>query len=167
LIKALERRAHGLHGCKHDLQPDLHRCKSAGRDAGQVFRAIGLEHSDGLGACDAQFVKRRALRIGRLNDLGNAFDRPVGQLRRVVTANLGCAPLGAVCSRRAAPGQIGRDIGVIAVNAVVDIVMCTPEAFARLIAPMRLRSSAEILGLSTRLRDRPRQYDRNPVHASG
>ena len=27
---------------------------------------------------------------------------------------------------------------------------------------MRLRSSAGILGLPTRLRDRPRQYDRNP-----
>src|SRR5262249_1725587 len=37
---------------------------------------------------------------------------------------------------------------------------CTPQRrFAWLIAPMRLRSSAEILGLPTGLRDRPRQYE--------
>src|SRR6266478_2035338 len=35
--------------------------------------------------------------------------------------------------------------------------------FARLIAPMRLRSSAEILRLPTGLRDRSRQYDWNPA----
>src|SRR6266853_1288754 len=35
--------------------------------------------------------------------------------------------------------------------------------FERLIAPMRLRSSAEILGLPTSLRDRSRQYDWNPA----
>src|SRR6266481_6283403 len=35
--------------------------------------------------------------------------------------------------------------------------------FARLIAQMRLRSSAEILGLPTGLRDRSRQYDWNPA----
>src|SRR6266480_713780 len=35
--------------------------------------------------------------------------------------------------------------------------------FARLIAPMRLRSSVEILGLPTGLRDRSRQYDWNPA----
>jgi len=39
-----------------------------------------------------------------------------------------------------------------------------PEmGFARLISPMSVRSSAETFGLPTRLRDRQRQYARNPV----
>src|SRR6201998_3038166 len=37
------------------------------------------------------------------------------------------------------------------------------SAFARLIAPMSVRSSAETFGLQTRLRDRQRQYARNPA----
>ena len=36
------------------------------------------------------------------------------------------------------------------------------SAFARLISPMSVRSSAETFGLPTRLRDRQRQYARNP-----
>jgi len=35
--------------------------------------------------------------------------------------------------------------------------------FARLISPMSLRSSAETLGLPTRLREHQRQYARNPA----
>src|SRR6202022_85581 len=35
--------------------------------------------------------------------------------------------------------------------------------FARLISPMSVRSSAETFGLPTRLRDRQRQYARNPA----
>src|ERR1700694_5421667 len=37
------------------------------------------------------------------------------------------------------------------------------SAFARLISPMSVRSSAETFGLPTRLRDRQRQYARNPA----
>ena len=39
---------------------------------------------------------------------------------------------------------------------------CAP-AFARLISPMSVRSSAETFGLPIRLRDRQRQYTRNPA----
>src|ERR1700724_1113877 len=38
-----------------------------------------------------------------------------------------------------------------------------PNAFARLISPISVRSSAETFGLPTRLRDRQRQYARNPA----
>ena len=38
-----------------------------------------------------------------------------------------------------------------------------PERVARLISPISLRSSAEIFGLPTWLRDRQRQYARNPA----
>src|SRR5664280_3566940 len=43
--------------------------------------------------------------------------------------------------------------------------MCgAPQSgFARLISPMSVRSSAETFGLPTRLRDRQRQYARNPA----
>src|SRR5262249_58273735 len=34
LVEALERRAYGLHGRKHNLQPALHRRKPPRRDAG-------------------------------------------------------------------------------------------------------------------------------------
>ena len=37
------------------------------------------------------------------------------------------------------------------------------STFARLISPMSVRSSAETFGLPTRLRDRQRQYARNPA----
>ena len=37
------------------------------------------------------------------------------------------------------------------------------SGFARLIAPIRVRSSAETFGLPTGLRDRQRQYARNPA----
>jgi hypothetical protein len=38
-----------------------------------------------------------------------------------------------------------------------------PSAFARLISPMSVCNSAETFGLPTRLRDRQRQYARNPA----
>src|SRR5262245_22568680 len=105
LVDALERRTHGLHGREHDLQPALHCRKPSGRDAGQVLRTAGLEHVDGLRACGSQFVEHRALRISRLHDLGNAFDRPVGQLRSVVAANADGIPLRAPPARHLPRGR--------------------------------------------------------------
>src|SRR5262249_19814148 len=105
LVEALQRRPHGLHGRKHDLQPALHGRKPSGRDAREILRATGLEHIDGLGAGGPQFLERGALRIGWRYDLGNALDRPVGQLRGVVAANLGGAAFAAVRVRRTAGGR--------------------------------------------------------------
>ena len=60
------------------------------------------------------------------------MDRPSGQLRSIVAANFGRVAFAAVCARRtvarrthAVPtrARSGRDIGVIAVNAVVDVVV--------------------------------------------
>jgi len=42
-------------------------------------------------------------------------------------------------------------------------VRAPQSGFARLISPISVRSSAEILGLPTGLRDRQRQYARNPA----
>src|SRR5205823_5424931 len=102
LIEALESRAHGLHGCKHDLQPDLHGREPSGRDAGQILRTTGLEHVDRFGACGTQFVQRGTLRISWLHHLGDALDRPVGELRGGAAANFRRAALATVWPRRIA-----------------------------------------------------------------
>jgi hypothetical protein len=48
-------------------------------------------------------------------------------------------------------------------NQLTMNVWGAPERVARLILPMSVRSSAETLGLPTWLRDRQRQYARNPA----
>src|SRR5262249_58862732 len=87
LVEALQGRTHSPHGREHDLQPTLHRRNPPGRCAWQVIGATTFENVDGLLARRAQFIERRALRLSRLHDLGNALDGPVGELRGVIAAN--------------------------------------------------------------------------------
>src|SRR5262249_34153909 len=170
LVEALERRAHGLHGRKHDLQPALHGRNPSGRDAGQVLRATGLEHVDGLGACGAQFFERRTLRVGWLYDLGNALDRPVGQLRSVVAANFGGAAFATVHARRTAGGRShavptrtrgGRDIGVVTVDAVVDVVIGVGPEVVIGIRPVHVVEEV-VIGVGPEQRSVPAQYEPAP-----
>src|SRR4029077_9882670 len=133
LIETIERRTHGLHRLQHDLQPAFHRRQPSGRRARQILRTPGLENVDRPGVRRAQFIECRTLRIGRLHNLGNAVDRPVRQIRGVVTANFGRTPLrpsarlGGTARGRtriaAGSGHAAAGIGVVAIDAVVDVVV--------------------------------------------
>src|SRR5215472_11487162 len=101
--------------------------RSFGQSALSMSMALALaaRNSSSAGRCAA---------VG-LHDLGNALDRPVGELCGVIAANFRGAALGTVRPRRIATGahaaarapaaivSVRAAVGVRTVDAVVDIVV--------------------------------------------